>query len=92
MTDLFISLKFNDFKVVTVGIESFFKPFEPRPEKRKKINFWKEPQRRPDTIINFPSSQNCHSLRVFSRFWEEGKDSRWIDDQVKVGEGIVESR
>ena len=37
--DLFISLRFNYFKVFTVGVESFFRPFEPRPEEMKKDNF-----------------------------------------------------
>ena len=43
------------------------------PEERKKVNFWEEAHRRPHTIINFPSSQNCHSLRAFSQFWELGR-------------------
>ena len=64
----------------TVGVQSFFRPSEPRPEERKKVNFWKEPQRRPYTIINFPPSQNCHSLRAFSQFWEQGRICRWIND------------
>ena len=85
------TLRFNYFKVITVEVESFFRPFQPRPEERKKLNFWKEPQRRPHTIINFLSSQNRHSLRAFSQFWEQ-ENSRWIDDQVKVGEEVVESR
>ena len=33
-----------------MGVESFFRPFEPRPEERKKVNFWKQPQRRPYAI------------------------------------------
>ena len=69
---LFINLSFNHFLVFTVKVESFFRPFEPRPEEGEKLHFWKEPHRRPYTIINFPSSQNCHSRRVFSQFWEQG--------------------
>ena len=75
------------------GIESFFRPFEPRPEERGKESiFRKKPQRRPYTIINFPSSQNFHSLRAFSQFWQQGEYSRWIDDLVRVREETVESR
>ena len=73
MTNLSINLRFNHSKVVTAGVESLFRPFEPKPEERKKVNFWKEPQRHPYTIINFPSSQNCHSLCAFSQFREEGE-------------------
>ena len=47
--------------------------FQPRLEERKKVNFEKEPQSRPFTVINFPSSQNSHSLRAFSQFWEKGR-------------------
>ena len=76
-----------------MGVESFFfRPFEPRPEERNNVNFWKESQRRPYTIINFLSSQNCHSLRAFSQFWETVENSRWIDDEVDSGEEIVERR
>ena len=57
----------------TAGVESFLGLFEPRPEDEKKRNFQKELQRRPYTMINFPSSQNCHSLRAFSQFWEESR-------------------
>ena len=71
--DLFLDLRFNCSKVFTVKVESFSKPFQPRLKERKKLNFWKEPQRRPYTMVNFPSSQNCHSLRAFSQFWEEGR-------------------
>ena len=39
--------------------------------KEKNSTFEREPQRRPYTIINFPSSQNCHSLHAFSQFWEQ---------------------
>ena len=71
--DLFINVRFTHFTVFTVGVKSFFRPFEPRLEERKKVNFWKEPQRCPYTIINFLSSQNFHSLRAFSQFWEQGR-------------------
>ena len=71
--DLSINLRFNYFKVFTVEVESFFRPFKSRQEDGKKVNFWKEPQHRPFTIINFPSSQNYHSLRAFSQFWEQGR-------------------
>ena len=71
--DLFINLKFNYFKVFTVGVQSFFRPLQPRPEQRKKVNFWKEPQRRSYTIINFPLSQNCHSLSAWAHFWKQGR-------------------
>ena len=69
--DLFIKLRFNYSKVFIVGVESFLRLFEPRQEEGKKRNFWKEPQRRLYTRINFPSSQNCHSLCGFSQFWEQ---------------------
>ena len=71
--DLFINSRFNYFKVFNKGIESFFRPFEQRLEEKKKLYFCKEPQRRPYTMINFPSSQNCHSLRALSQFWEQGR-------------------
>ena len=45
-------------------------------QKKGKVNFWKEPQRRPYTIINFPCSQNCHSLYSFSQFWQPRESSR----------------
>ena len=38
-------------------------------KKGEKVYFWKEPQRRPYTITNFPSSQNCHSIL----FWKNGR-------------------
>ena len=71
--DSFINLKLNYFKAFTLRIESFFEPLKPRSEKRNKVNFREEPQRRSYTIINFPSSQNCHSLRTFSQFREQGR-------------------
>ena len=67
----FIKIRFDCFKVFTVEVKFFFNPFEPRPEERKKVNFRKEPQYLSDTIINFSSSQNCHSQRAFSQFWEQ---------------------
>ena len=42
-------------------------------KKGKKSKFRKEPQLRPYTFIDFPSSQNCHSLCAFSEFWEQGR-------------------
>ena len=69
----FVNSKINCFKVFTEEVLSFLKPFRPSPEERKKVNFCKEPQRRPHPIINFPSRQNCHSLRAFSQFWEQGR-------------------
>ena len=71
--DPVINVRFNYLKALAVGVESFFRPLEPRPEQRKKVDFWKEPQRRPYTIIHFPSTQNCHSLRAYSQFWEQGR-------------------
>ena len=64
---------FNYSKTFTVRVESFFGPFLSRLKERKKVNFWKEPQRRPQTMTNFPSTQNCHSLLAFSPFWEQGR-------------------
>ena len=66
-----INLRFNYVKVFIVGIGSFFRPVEPRPEERKKVNFWKEPQLRLYSMINFPPSQNCNSLCAFSQFWKQ---------------------
>ena len=40
--DLFINLRSNYFKVFTVGIESFLRPFQSRPEERKKTQLLKE--------------------------------------------------
>ena len=60
-------------KLKNCGVESFLRPFELRPEERKKLSFRKEPQRSPHTIINFSSTQNRHSLRAFSQFWEQGR-------------------
>ena len=70
---LFINLSSNYFEGFTVGVESFFGPFQPRPEERKTSTFEREPQRSPYTIINFSSSQNSHSLRACSQFWEQGR-------------------
>ena len=71
--DLFINSRFNCFKIFTASAQSFLRPFQPTLDDRKKVNFSEEPQRRPYTIINFPSNQHCHSLRVFSQFWEQGR-------------------
>ena len=46
----------------------------------RKSTFERSLKRLPLTTINFPSSQNCHSLRAFSQFWETGKNIRWMDD------------
>ena len=43
MEDLFINLRINCLKVFTVGVESFFEPFEPTLEEMEKSNLWKEP-------------------------------------------------
>ena len=90
--DLFINWRFNYFKVFTVRDEFFFRPFQPRPEEKKKIDFWKEPQRCPWTMINFPSSKKLPFLVCFLSVLKIGKNSRWIDDWVKVEEEIIESR
>ena len=37
--DVFINLRSNYFRMFTVWLKSFFRPFEPRPEERKKVNF-----------------------------------------------------
>ena len=59
----------------------------------KKVNFWNEPQRRPYTMfINFPLSQNSHSLRAFSQFLRTAENGSWLSDQVKTGEEITENR
>ena len=90
--DLLINLRSNDFEMFPVRIESFSGLSEPRKEERKQVNFWKEPQPSPYTTINFPSSQNCHSPACFFLILGRGENSRWINDQVKIGEEIVESR
>ena len=64
--DLFINFRFNYFKVVTVKVQSFFRPFQPGPEERNKLNSWKKLQHRPFTILNFHLSQNCRFLCAFS--------------------------
>ena len=61
------------FNVFPVRIKSFFKPFETETKRKEKLNFWKQPQRRPYIMIKFSPSQNCHSLHAFSQFWEQGK-------------------
>ena len=67
---LFINLRFNYVLIFIVGIEFFFMPFEPRLEERK-TQLLKETSTWPYSIINFPSTQNCHSLHAFSQFWEQ---------------------
>ena len=77
--DSFFNLRSKCVKVFTAEVESFFRLLEPRPKER--VNFWKEPQRRPYIIINFPSlSQNGHSLRAFLSVLRTGENRRWIDD------------
>ena len=88
--DLFNNLRFNYIKVFTVGVESFFRPFEPRPEERTKHNFWKEPQRRPCTMINFPSSPKVPFSVCFLSVLRTEENSWWLDDQVRVEEEMVE--
>ena len=73
MGDLFINLRFIYLKVFTMWAGFFFEPFEPRREERKTLNFRKESQRRPYTIINFSLSQNCHFLRAFFQFRAQGR-------------------
>ena len=56
MKDLFINMRFNYFKVFAVGIEFFFRLFEPRPEKRKKSTF--------ERNLNVALTPSSTSLRV----------------------------
>ena len=71
--DLFINLRFKYVRVFTVGVEFFFRPFEPRPEERKKVNFWREPQRRPYSIINsliaWLNEYSWHQLSTIAQPW-----------------------
>ena len=71
--DLFITMRFSYFKVFTVEVESFLRPFQLRSKERKKFDLWKKPQRSLHISINFPSSQNCPSLRTFPEFWEQAR-------------------
>ena len=59
MKELFIHLRINYFKVSTVEVKFFFRPFEPRLKERKKLNFWKKTQGRPYPSVNFSLSQNA---------------------------------
>ena len=71
--NLFINLRSNYSELFITEVQSLFRLFQQKPKERKKVNFWKEPHRHPYTMINFPSSQTCHSLRAFSEFWEQGR-------------------
>ena len=59
---LFINLRFNCFRVFPGKVESSFGPFQPRLEERRKVNFWRGPQRRPYTIT---SSLCCEQKSLF---------------------------
>ena len=61
------------------GVEFFPNPFEPRPEERKKVNCWKELQRRPHTIINFLQVKAAIPC-VLSLNFETRENSRWMGD------------
>ena len=54
--DLFIYLRFNYSKVFTLGVESFFRPFEPRPEEEKTSTF--------ERNLNVALTPSSTSLRV----------------------------
>ena len=82
----------NYFKVFTVEVESSSRPFQPRPEERKKVTFRKELQCRPSIMINSPSSQKLPFPACFLSILMTGENSRWIDDQVKKGGNMIESR
>ena len=78
--DVSIELRFKYSRVLTVRVQSFFRPFEPRPKERKKVNYWQEAQRRPPTMINFPSSQNSHFPVSFLLILRTREISRWMED------------
>ena len=85
-------LGFNYFKAFTVEVRFFFRPFKPRSEEGRRLNFRKKLQRRPYTMI----SQICESKLPFPvcflSILRTGENSRWIEDWVEVREGIVEGR
>ena len=92
MKYLFLNLKFNHFKVFTLGIQSFLIPFQPRPEERENVNFWKDPQLRLYTTSSTSLQVKTAIPCVLSLDFENKENSTWTDDQVKVGKEIVESR
>ena len=52
--DIFINLRSNHSELFTVRVQPFFRPFQTRLEERKKLHFWKGPQRRPNINDQLP--------------------------------------
>ena len=80
MKDLFINLRFNYFKVFTVGVKSFFRTFQPRPKERKKVTGCRHPvgaeaRGRPGT------TSPCTPSRAV---WERDKEVHWRGDSRLV--------
>ena len=60
--NFFINLGFSYFKLLTVGVQSFFRPFESRPEERKKVHRTpSSPSLRVKTAIPCMLSFNCEN-------------------------------
>ena len=66
--------------VFTVGVKMLHWTAWTKTKGEEKLKFRRELQRRPYTIINFPPSQNCHSLQAFSQFWKHDRIAGGIDD------------
>ena len=74
-------------KIFTVEVESFFRPFQlTLEEDRKRTSTY------PAHHHQLPAESKVPFPARFLSVLRTGKDSRWIDDQVKVGEEVVESR
>ena len=78
--DLFINFKFICLKVFTVGVESFFRPFQPKTGRRGKSQFLKGISTAPLHHHQLPFESKLPFFTCFLSVLRTGKNSRWIDD------------
>ena len=89
---LFINLRVSYSNIFPLEVESFFLPFQSRLEKRKKLSSLKRTSTSPWHHDQLPFESKLPFPVCFLSVLRTGENSGWIDDQVEVGEEIVESR
>ena len=79
------------FEVFTVGVESYSGPFQLTPEEGEN-KILTGTSTAPSHYHQLPFESKLPFPACFLSILRTGKNSRWIDDQVKIGEEMVESR
>ena len=92
MKDFFINKRFNYFKLFTVEVESYLRPFQQRWEEWKQQNFGTGPRSSTYSMNKRPFETTMPFLVCFLLILETNENGRWTCHRVKVKEKMVKRR